>query len=95
MSVTYNFCAGPAMLPTEVMKKAQQEFINWHGTGSSIMELSHRSSEFVAVAKQAEVSRRKALQIIEKYTGDDPEKHKWCFIVKDRGAKVFSLLVPN
>lgn len=67
MSVTYNFCAGPAMLPTEVMKKAQQEFINWHGTGSSVMELSHRSSEFVAVAKQAEADIRELLEIPNDY----------------------------
>lgn len=68
MSDTYNFCAGPAMLPTEVMKKAQQEFIDWHGTGSSIMELSHRSSEFVAVAKQAEADIRDLLEIPEDYS---------------------------
>ena len=67
MSVIYNFCAGPAMLPTEVMKKAQQEFINWQGTGSSVMELSHRSLEFMAVAKQAEVNLRDLLEIPDEY----------------------------
>ena len=67
MSVTYNFCAGPAMLPTDVMKKAQQEFIDWHETGSSVMELSHRSSEFVAVAKQAEDDLRELLTIPDNY----------------------------
>ena len=36
MSLTYNFCAGPAMLPTEVMKKAQKEFINWNETGRKL-----------------------------------------------------------
>ena len=39
---TYNFCAGPAMLPVEVMLQAQEELINWHGRGCSIMEMSHR-----------------------------------------------------
>ena len=68
MSVTYNFCAGPAMLPTQVMKKAQQEFINWHETGSSVMELSHRSAEFVAVAKQAEADIRELLTIPDNYS---------------------------
>jgi len=56
------------MLPTQVMKKAQQEFINWHGTGSSVMELSHRSSEFVAVAQQAEADLRALLSIPENYS---------------------------
>ena len=67
MSITYNFCAGPAMLPTEVMKKAQNEFIDWQGTGSSIMELSHRSPEFMAVAKQAEADIRDLLEIPDEY----------------------------
>ncbi len=56
------------MLPTEVMKKAQQEFINWHDTGSSVMELSHRSSEFMAVAQQAEADLRELLEIPEHYS---------------------------
>ena len=38
MSAVYNFCAGPAMLPVDVMKKAQTEFINWNNTGCSVME---------------------------------------------------------
>jgi phosphoserine aminotransferase len=68
MSLTYNFCAGPAMLPTEVMKKAQKEFINWNETGSSVMELSHRSIEFMAVAKQAEKDLRDLLEIPDEYS---------------------------
>ena len=39
----YNFCAGPAALPTAVLEKAQQELLNWQGKGLSIMEMSHRS----------------------------------------------------
>ena len=53
MSKVFNFCAGPAMLPTAVMAKAQQEFINWQETGSSVMELSHRSSIYIAMAKKS------------------------------------------
>lgn len=68
MTVTYNFCAGPAMLPTEVMKKAQQEFIDWQNTGSSVMELSHRSPEYIAVAKQAESDLRELLNIPDNYS---------------------------
>lgn len=48
-----------------------------------------------AVAKQAQVSKRAAIKVIEKYSGDDPEKHKWCFTVIGRGAKVFTLLASN
>jgi len=67
MTQVFNFCAGPAMLPSAVMNKAQQEFINWHGTGSSIMELSHRSKEFVGVAKQAEADLRTLMTIPDNY----------------------------
>jgi len=48
-----------------------------------------------AVAKQAQVSKRAALQVIEKYSGDDPTQHRWNVTVKARGAKVFTLLAPN
>ena len=67
MTTVFNFCAGPAMLPTAVMVKAQQEFINWQNTGCSIMELSHRSKEFVGVAKQAEADLRSLLTIPDNY----------------------------
>ena len=45
-----------------------------------------------AVAKAASISQRNALQMIEKYTGTDPEKHRWFFEVRERGAKVYVLL---
>ncbi|XPF94651.1 3-phosphoserine/phosphohydroxythreonine transaminase [Colwellia sp. RE-S-Sl-9] len=67
MSGVYNFCAGPAMLPVDVMKKAQQEFINWENMGSSIMELSHRSPEFMAVAANAEATLRTLMDIPKNY----------------------------
>ncbi len=67
MSSVYNFCAGPAMLPVEVMKKAQSEFLNFADTGSSVMELSHRSKEFVAVAKKAEANLRNLMAIPDNY----------------------------
>ncbi|MCT6699368.1 3-phosphoserine/phosphohydroxythreonine transaminase [Rheinheimera sp. 4Y26] len=60
---TYNFCAGPAMLPTEVMLQAQEEFINWHGRGCSIMEMSHRGKDFMAVAAKAEQDLRDLMHI--------------------------------
>lgn len=67
MKQVFNFCAGPAMLPQEVMLKAQSELINWNGTGCSVMELSHRSKEFVDVAHKAEQSFRRLLNIPENY----------------------------
>ncbi len=67
MSGIYNFCAGPAMLPTAVMAKAQQEFINWNNTGSSVMELSHRSKEFIGVASKAEADLRELMAIPDNY----------------------------
>jgi len=67
MSSVYNFCAGPAMLPVDVMKKAQSEFLNFADTGSSVMELSHRSKEFLVVAEQAEANLRKLMAIPENY----------------------------
>ncbi|WP_440877299.1 3-phosphoserine/phosphohydroxythreonine transaminase [Thalassotalea sp. PLHSN55] len=67
MSGIFNFCAGPAMLPKPVMEKAQQEFINWQGIGSSVMELSHRSADYMAVAKQAEADLRDLMHIPENY----------------------------
>jgi len=68
MSQVFNFCAGPAMLPVEVMKKAQAEFVNWHGTGCSVMELSHRSKEFMSVAAKAEADLRDLMAIPKNYS---------------------------
>ncbi len=68
MSQIFNFCAGPAMLPCEVMEKAQAEFVNWQGTGSSVMELSHRSKEFMAVAAKAEADLRDLMAIPDNYS---------------------------
>ena len=63
----YNFCAGPAALPTAVLEKAQAEMLNWHGKGLSIMEMSHRSKDYVAVAEKAEADLRKLMNIPENY----------------------------
>jgi len=67
MSGVYNFCAGPAMLPVDVMAKAQQEFVNWNDMGSSVMELSHRSPEYMAVATKAEQTLRTLMDIPNNY----------------------------
>ena len=62
-----NFSAGPAALPEEVLKQAQEEMLDWHGHGLSIMEMSHRSKEFVSVAEQAEQDLRELMQIPDNY----------------------------
>jgi phosphoserine aminotransferase len=63
----HNFCAGPAALPVAVLERAQAELLNWQGAGASIMELSHRSPEFVGIAERAEASLRRLLGIGEDY----------------------------
>ncbi len=63
----YNFCAGPSALPTAVLERAGQEIANWNGMGLSIMEMSHRSKEVVAVAHKAEQDLRELLSIPEHY----------------------------
>jgi len=67
MSEVFNFCAGPAMLPKAVMNKAQEEFINWQSSGCSVMELSHRSKQFMALAATAESDLRELMNIPENY----------------------------
>jgi phosphoserine aminotransferase len=67
MSKIFNFCAGPAMLPEAVMKKAQEEFCNWQGRGVSVMEISHRSPEYIEMAKQAEQDLRDLLAVPDNY----------------------------
>jgi phosphoserine aminotransferase len=67
MSRVYNFSAGPAILPEEVLQQAREEMLDWHGSGASIMELSHRGKEFVSVAAQVETDLRELLQIPKNY----------------------------
>ncbi|MCE9678420.1 3-phosphoserine/phosphohydroxythreonine transaminase [Shewanella sp. AS1] len=67
MSTTYNFCAGPAMLPPAVMEKAQAELLDWNDQGVSVMELSHRSKEFIALADQSEADLRELMAIPDDY----------------------------
>lgn len=63
----FNFSAGPATLPEPVLERAREELLDWHGTGMSIMEMSHRSKEFIAVAEEAEADLRELLQIPKNY----------------------------
>ncbi len=63
----YNFSAGPAVLPEEVLRRAQEEMLDWHGSGMSVMEMSHRGKEFIAIAEEAEADLRELLAIPSGY----------------------------
>lgn len=63
----YNFGAGPAMLPQAVMKQVQAEFLDWNGTGMSIVEMSHRSKAFLSIAEAADADLRDILQVPADY----------------------------
>lgn len=68
MSRKFNFCAGPAALPEAVLKQAEQELVNFRQAGLSVMEMSHRSAEVVAIAEQAEADFRELLNISDNYS---------------------------
>jgi len=63
----FNFCAGPAALPEAVLQRAQAELLDWQGRGLSVMEMSHRSEEYTAIAEKAEQDLRDLLSIPSNY----------------------------
>ena len=67
MSRVYNFSAGPAVLPEEVLKEAAEEMLDYRGCGMSVMEMSHRSGMFETIINEAEEDLRDLLQIPENY----------------------------
>ncbi len=62
-----NFCAGPASMPTDVLLRAQAEMLNWHGIGASVMEISHRSADYIELAAKAERDLRTLMGISDDY----------------------------
>ena len=72
MSRIYNFSAGPAMLPAEVVARAGDEMLDWHGSGMSVMEMSHRGKEFISIYEEAERDLRELLAV--------PASHKILFL---------------
>lgn len=62
-----NFCAGPATMPTDVLLKAQEQMLDWHGKGLSVMEMSHRSCDYVDIAEKAEQHLRQLMNIPDEY----------------------------
>ncbi|WP_338771585.1 3-phosphoserine/phosphohydroxythreonine transaminase [Massilia sp. METH4] len=67
MTTIYNFSAGPAVLPKEVLQQAAAEMLDWHGSGMSVMEMSHRGPEFISIYRQAEADLRELLAVPDNY----------------------------
>lgn len=84
MGRIYNFSAGPAMLPEEVLAQARDEMLDWRGSGMSVMEMSHRGKQFMAIAAQAEADLRELLGI--------PANYKVLFL--QGGASLQFAMVP-
>jgi len=84
MERVYNFSAGPATLPLEVLEQVRDELVNWQGCGMSVMEMSHRGKEFMGIAAQAEADLRELLAI--------PDHYKVLFL--QGGASLQFAMVP-
>ncbi|OUQ52483.1 3-phosphoserine/phosphohydroxythreonine transaminase [Lachnoclostridium sp. An118] len=67
MSRVYNFSAGPAVLPEEVLREAADEMLDYRGTGMSVMEMSHRSKAFAGIIQEAEADLRELMHIPDNY----------------------------
>ena len=67
MSRIFNFSAGPATLPLAVLERAGEELTDWHGSGMSVMEMSHRGKEFMGIAAKAEADLRALMNIPDNY----------------------------
>jgi phosphoserine aminotransferase len=67
MTQIYNFSAGPAVLPKPVLERAQAEMLDWHGSGMSVMEMSHRGKEFTSILAKTEADLRTLLDIPQNY----------------------------
>jgi phosphoserine aminotransferase len=80
----FNFSAGPAVLPEAVLRQAAAEMLDWHGSGMSVMEMSHRGKEFIGIAAKAEADLRTLLSI--------PGNYKVLFL--QGGAVAENALVP-
>src|SRR6266481_4578863 len=80
----FNFSAGPAVLPEEVLAQAAAEMLDWHGSGMSVMEMSHRGKEFIEIAAQAERDFRELLKV--------PSNYKVLFL--QGGARLHFAAVP-
>ena len=82
----FNFAAGPATLPVEVLEQAREELTDWHGLGASVMEISHRGKSFLAMAREAESDLRELLAV--------PANYRVLFM-QGGGAAQFSVVPLN
>ena len=67
MGRIFNFSAGPAVLPQQVLAQARDEMLDWHGSGMSVMEMSHRGKEYMSIQAEAEADLRELLGIPANY----------------------------
>src|SRR5438105_13621948 len=67
MKRAFNFSPGPAVMPEEVLRQVAEEVLDWHGSGMSVMEMSHRGKEFIGIAAEAERDLRELLAIPASY----------------------------
>ena len=86
MARVYNFSSGPAMLPEAVLQKAREEMLDWHGSGMSVMEMSHRGKEFMSIAQDAEKALRELMNI--------PANYKVLFL-QGGGSAQFAMVPMN
>ena len=86
MSRVYNFAAGPAVLPEEVLKEAAEEMLDYRGTGMSVMEMSHRSKAFEEIIEDAEKDLRDLMNI--------PDNYKVLFL-QGGGSTQFAMIPMN
>ena len=84
MTRVFNFSAGPAVVPVEVLEQLREELLDWHGSGMSVMEMSHRGKEFIGIHAKAETDLRALLAI--------PANHKVLFL--QGGAIAENAIVP-
>ena len=81
---TFNFAAGPSVLPTTVLEEARDELLNYHGSGMSVMEMSHRSSVYQEIFDDAKQRLKRVLQV--------PDSHEILFL--QGGATLQFAAVP-
>lgn len=86
MPRVYNFSAGPAVLPEEVLKQASDEMLDYNGTGMSVMETSHRSKAFEGIITDAEKTLRELMNI--------PDNYKVLFL-QGGGSQQFAMIPMN
>ncbi len=86
MTQIYNFAAGPAVLPHAVLQQVQAELLDWHGSGMSVMEMSHRGKEFMGIAAEAEADLRELMAI--------PANYKVLFL-QGGGSAQFAMVPMN